>query len=230
MFQQVFRQLDDLAAGRHHLNLRLAGLFHRIHFLERRGDGGCADQQPVIAQDQIILVAEILDQPFALIHVLRLALEIMIGEPLVIARRLLTPGLQPFLDGRNRHPGDGVGMEHAGGVRPVGVDRRMDDEPRRVDHMVGVRNDIAVEIDLHQARRGDFAEMDAIGVQQEMHVRPRHLHGDMGREQIVHPEMGDQPVTGGQIDPHIPFRVRHRHDQIVAPFNYRARTHGVSSL
>jgi hypothetical protein len=56
-------------------------------------DGRAAHQQTVIAQDEIVFVAEIAHQPLALVEILRLALEIVIGEPPVKPRRLLEPGL-----------------------------------------------------------------------------------------------------------------------------------------
>jgi hypothetical protein len=118
-------------------------------------------------------------------------------------------------------------MKHAFRVVPGGMDSGMDHETGRVDDMIGVRNDISVQVDLDQAGGGNFAEMHAIGVEQEMLRGARRTGRNMGGKKIVHAEMGDQPIAGGEIDPHVPFRVRHRRVHICEFSYYRAGAHSL---
>jgi len=79
------------------------------------------------------------------------------------------------------------------------MDRAVNDETGLVDRVVAVLDEVAVEIDLDQARGGDLAEMQPVGVDEEVIIRPRHARRDMGEDEIVHAEMRDQPVTGGKL-------------------------------
>ena len=103
---------------------------------------------------------------------------------------------------------------------------RMDDEARRVDDVVGVLDDVALEVDLDQVRRRHLAEMDPVGIDQEVFLAPGHPRRDMGREQVVHVEMGDEPVTGGEIDADVPFRLGHR-GVVVDTLDHGACAHGL---
>jgi len=45
-------------------------------------------------------------------------------------------------------------------------------------------------------------------IDQELVFRPRHARRDVAQDQIIHAEMGDQPIASREIDPHRPlFRV-----------------------
>ena len=59
---------------------------------------------------------------------------------------------------RNRHAGAGMGVQHAGNVRPRFMNGAVDHIAGNVDGVIGVRlaDDVAFDIDLHQARGGDF--------------------------------------------------------------------------
>jgi hypothetical protein len=100
-------------------------------------------------------------------------------------------------------------MKHAAGILAHLVDRRMDGKARRVDAVGALRELVAVEVDFHQAGSGDFVEHQAVGIDQEVMLRPRHTGGDMGVDQIVPAIMRDQAIAGGEVDPLAPFRIRH---------------------
>ena len=89
---------------------------------------------------------------------------------------------------------------------------------RAVDHVAGVvhgivviglQHDFALEIDLHEARGVDLVEEEAVGIDEEMLLRPRHPRGDVGVDHVGHAVMRDEPVAGGEIDPRLPFLGAH---------------------
>ena len=65
--------------------------------------------------------------------------------------------------------------------------------------------DVAVVVDLEQARRGDLLVEQAVGVDQEGIVLARHPHRDVVGDQVGHAVEVDQPVAGGEIDTSLPF-------------------------
>src|SRR3954447_20129706 len=83
------------------------------------------------------------------------------------------------------------------------VHRAVDDEAGLVDGLIGAPDDVAVEVDLDQARGGDLAEMQTVGIDEEMVGRTWYARRDMGEDEIVHAEMRDQPIAGGEFDAHL---------------------------
>src|SRR5256885_1387845 len=55
----------------------------------------------------------------------------------------------------------------------------------------------------------DLVEQHAVGVDQELVGLARHARRDVGEDQVVPAEVGDQPVGGGQLDAGLPFLGRH---------------------
>ena len=75
-------------------------------------------------------------------------------------------------------------VDDAERVRHGGVDRAVDHEAGRIDRVVGVPDDLAVEVDLHQIRGGDFAVVQAERVDQEVMLRTRHAHRDVVEDHL----------------------------------------------
>ena len=146
-------------ARRHCVDLRAAGHFELVHGVERLADRRPAGQQPVVAQDQRIVRAEILHDPLALIEIDRRPLIGVITDMAMEADAGLVEGQQPALHRRDRHPCARMRVQHAFHVGARLVDGAVDDVARFVDAVIGVGlvQDVAFEIDLHEARRGDLA-------------------------------------------------------------------------
>ncbi len=76
---------------------------------------------------------------------------------------------------RDRHPRHSVGMRNAIDVMARHVDRAVNDEARRVHAVVGcVEQDVAVDIDLDEARCVDLLIEQTIGIDEKLVVRARH--------------------------------------------------------
>ena len=86
-----------------------------------------------------------------------------------------------------------------------GVDRKA----RRIDEIGRLLNNCAVQIHLDQGRRRDFFEEDAVGVDQEVMVRARDAHRDVGEDRIVPAVQRDQSVKCGELNTRRPFLFRH---------------------
>jgi len=86
------------------------------------------------------------------------------------------------------------------------VDGAVDHVARDVDAVIGVwlPNDVALQVDLHQARRGDFLIKQAIEVDEQV-LGAGNTSGDMIVDEIRHSVVVDQPVAGGEVDPGLPF-------------------------
>jgi hypothetical protein len=82
-------------------------------------------------------------------------------------------------------------------------------KPARFTWYGRLLEDVAVDVDLDQARGGDLLAEVAIGVDQELVVLARHPHRDVVVDQVGPAVMGDQPVGGGQFDPRLPLLVAH---------------------
>ena len=65
-------------------------------------------------------------------------------------------------------------VQHALHLGTAVVDGAVDDEAGRVDVVLGLHQRPALVIDLDQAGGRDLVEQHAVGVDQEVSVRPRH--------------------------------------------------------
>ena len=145
-------------AGRERLDLRLAGALEEIDFEERLADRFADRERAVVAKDHRALVAEIGDDPLALVEVDGDALIIVIGDLVADQHRGLGQRHQPVAMRADRLAVRRVQVDHRMGVLARHVQRRMDgeaggigDERRRLDRM-------AVHVDLDQARGGHLLE------------------------------------------------------------------------
>ena len=91
----------------------------------------------------------------------------------------------------------------------------MNGEASGVDAVGAFGELVAVEINLHQTRCGDFVEHQAIGVDQKMMLRPRDPRRNVSVDQIVPAVMRDQAIACGEIDPLVPFSLGHIRGQFL---------------
>ena len=149
---------------------------------------------------------EIAHQPLALVEIDRRALVVVVADVAVEADRGLRQRQQPALHRRDRHAGARVGVQHAGNVRPRLVDRAVDHIAGVVDAVVGVglADDVAVDIDLDQARRGDLLVEQPVEIDQQV-LGAGNARRDVVVDQVGHAVGIDQPVAGREIDPGLPL-------------------------
>ena len=96
-------------------------------------------------------------------------------------------------------------MQYAVRILPCGMDRAVNGEARRIDLVRRVHDLVAVEIDLHQAGRGDLVEGHPVRVDQEMMLAARNAGREMREYEIVPAEMRDQPIGGRERHALLPF-------------------------
>ena len=161
---------------------------------KRKGLGNIAPgrQQAVVAQNQHRMIGDRLLQAFALVHVERDALVIVVAEPVVEPHRPLRQRKEALFQRSDRDVPLGVGVYDALDVRPAQIDRAMDDDPG-VDRLVFGRLDqmAVADVDLQQVRSGDLVEHQPRRVDQHLVGMARYPRRIMGQHQIVPTEMLD---------------------------------------
>ncbi len=164
--------------------------------------GGAAGEQAVVAHDQRVVRPEVLDDALALVEIDRRSLVVVIADMADEADRGLRQRQQAAFHRRHRDAGAGVGVQHACDLRPRLVDRAVDHVAGLVDAVVGVGlpDDLALDVDLHQARGGDLLVEQAVEIDQQVILGAGNARGDVVVDQVGHPVRVDQPVAGGEID------------------------------
>ncbi len=157
----------------------------------------------MVAQDQRRLVAEVADQSRALVEIEGDALVVVVADPIVEHRRMLVDVQQAFLQAGDGDAGAGMRVQDAVDLRPRHVHGAVDDEAGVVHGITGVLDDVALVVDLDQARRGDLVEHHPIGIDEEMLGLARHPRRDVREDEIVHAEMGDEAIARGERDAHL---------------------------
>ena len=137
-------------------------------------DARAARQQPVIAKDHGVVAAQVLHQALLLAAIEGGALVVVVAEAGQHEQRVLGDRQQPRALGGHRDAGSRVRVQHALGVVPGGVDGAVDHEAGRVHRKRRVHDLLAVEVDLDQAGGADLVEEDAVGVDEELVLGPRH--------------------------------------------------------
>ena len=83
-----------------------------------------------------------------------------------------------------------------GHLTTVDMHGAVDHEARRVDAEAGrVVDDLAVERHLHERRRLDLGEEEAVGVDEEVPVLPRHACGNVRVDEVGQSEVRGEPVA-----------------------------------
>ena len=160
-------------AGRQRHDLRLARALEIIEADEAFADILADRERAVVAQDHRVLVAEVGDQPLALVEVDRDAFIIVEGDVAADQHRGLGQRQQPVAMRRHRLARGRVEMHHRMRVLARHVDRRMDGEAGRVGDERRRLDRIAVDVDLDQRGGGHLLEHQIVRVEQEMMLRAR---------------------------------------------------------
>ena len=174
---------------------------------ERFRQGPAHHEDAVVFQEHDALVAEMLDQPLALLRTHRHPLEIMIGDPADEVARIEIRRAQAALKRADRHAGGGVGVHDAVRIGQMPVEQRVLDKPRLVDAVRAVVELVAVDVDLDEAGGGHLAEMQPERVDQERARLPRHVDGDMVVDHLRPAEHVEHAVAGGEFGPRLPLFV-----------------------
>ena len=150
---------------------------------------------------------EVGDDALTLVEVDRRPFVVMIADVPDETDRGLRQRQEPARHRRHRHAGAGVGVQHALHFGPRLVDRAVDHVAGFVDAVVGVGlpDDVALYVDLDQARGGDLLVDHAVEVDEEMILRARDARRDVIVDQVGHAVLVDQAIAGGEIDACLPF-------------------------
>ncbi len=115
-------------------------------------------------------------------------------------------GSKSALHRRHRHPGRGVGVGDAVDVVAGGMDGAVDHEPRTVDTVIrGVEQNVAIEVDLNQARRRDLLIQHAVWVDEELPILPRNAARNVVGGHFGHAIHLGQPVGGRELHACLPL-------------------------
>src|ERR1700732_218023 len=206
-----YRRVDGIGGRAQHAGAHLhgAGPLQVEHALEGGRDRAADRQRAVIAQQHVVLVAEVPLQARAFVVVEGYAFIIVIGE--IESDKLcgLVERLQSFHAACHRSAVGRVQMKHTAGVLANLVDCRVNREAGRVDAVGALCELVAVEIDLDEAGSGNFVEHQPVWVDQEMMLRTWPPRRNMRVDQIVPAVMRDEAVAGGKIDALAPLGIRH---------------------
>ena len=91
-------------------------------------------------------------------------------------------------------------VQHAMGVFASGMHGTVDIETGRIDRVRGCHDLATGEVDLDQAGGGDLLEEHAVGIDQEVILRPGDAGRDVSEHQVVPTVQRHQPIACGEID------------------------------
>jgi hypothetical protein len=112
---------------------------------------------------------------------------------------------QPAVLRGHAHAVQGVRVQHALRVVASLMDGAVDDEAGRVDRERRILDLVAVEVDLHEARRGDLVEEDAVGIDEELILGAGHAQRDVREDEVFPAEHRAGAIRGCEVDARRPF-------------------------
>ncbi len=168
-----------------------------------------ARERAVVAQNHHVFLPEMRNQPRALIEIERDAFVVVVYGIVVQKERSLADRQQPLLLRRYGNAGVRVQVQHALHILAHRVHGAMNSEAGRVNFIRRGADDVSVEIDLYQRRRGDFAEHHPVRIDQEMLLRPRNGRRDVGIYKIVPTVARDQTIASGEANSRFPLGIGH---------------------
>ena len=112
---------------------------------------------------------------------------------------------QAVLQRRGGHAGAGVGVHDAlvDGVRHV--DGGVDHESGAVYRVVRLTHHVSVDVDPHEARGGNLLVAESVGIDEERRRFARNAYCQVPVDELGPPEVLDEPVRGGELDPELAF-------------------------
>lgn len=141
-----FRHAQNAAGLRRHLHR--AGTFEEVDHCERLAHAAAHGQDVVVAEDHCVSCPEVRHETGPLVLVQRHALEVVVGDLAIQQHGRLVQRQQTLLLTCDTRSGDCMQMDDALGVRPGGVDCRVDGEAGRVHRVGELLNLVPVQIDL----------------------------------------------------------------------------------
>jgi hypothetical protein len=195
------RRRHQLRAAGEGCDLRLARPLEMHHEVERIVNGRPAHQQAVIAQDHRVVRAEVAHEPCLLGQVERDAFVVVVADGVCEAHGVLRERQEPVTLRRDGESGRRVRVHDARDVVPRAVHGAVDHEARRIDAEAGrVVDDLAVERHLHERRRLDLGEEEAVGVDEEVPVLSRHACGNVRVDEVGQAEVRGEPIACREVD------------------------------
>ena len=127
----------------------------------------------------------------------------------VEADRCLRQRQKAALHRRDGHAGARMRVQYAGNVGPRFVNSAVDYVTGLVDVVVGIGlpDDVAVDVDLHQARGCDLLVEQAVEIDQEVVLGAGNARRDVVIDEVGHPVFVYQAVAGREFKPRLPFFV-----------------------
>ena len=205
------RRVQRAVAGED-VDLDPARVLEPVDQVERLRDARAAREETVVVQDHRVALAEVAHEALLLAAVERRALVVVVREVAVEAHGRLRQRHQAFRQRAHRDARPGVRVNDAHDVVARLVHRAVDDVAGRVHRVVEavrLRDHVAGEVDLDQAGGGDLLVQHAVGVDQDVVLRPGDARGDVVVDEVGHAVARDQPVARGEVDAHVPFGRAH---------------------
>ena len=150
LLADLLRRNDQIGAHGQSRDLHLASEVEVEHQAKGFGDAATDREQPVIAQDEPAVGAEVANDALALIEIERDPLVIVNAEAPVILERDLADRQERVLHRGSRHASPRVGVDDAGRVMTRQVNGAVDGEAGGIPAMRAVVDLAAVHVDLHQ--------------------------------------------------------------------------------
>jgi hypothetical protein len=158
----------------------------------------------MVPQHQERALAEVGDEPRLLVVAQRDAFVVVVREVGEDEDRLLRDRQDPALLRRHRDAVERMRVHHALHVVARRMHRAVDREPGRVDRELRLLQHVAGDVDLDQARSRDLVEHQAVRIDEEV-LGPGDLRRDVGEDEIVPAEQGDEAIRRGEIDAGLPL-------------------------
>ena len=98
-----------------------------------------------------------------------------------------------------------MNVHHAVRVGLRGMNGAMEREAGRVDRPVAGADEPAFEVDLDQVRRGDFAVVQAEGVDEKVRLGPGHAQRNVVVDELAPAQVRKDAVSGGELHARVPF-------------------------
>jgi hypothetical protein len=159
----------------------------------------------MIAQHQVVLLAQVRDQTRLLVIAQGDALVVVVSQVLQNENGLLREGQNAILLRRHGDAVQGVGVQYALDIVTRAVNGAVNGEARRIDRPGAVAHFVSLHVDFDQAGSGDLIEHHAVGIDEKVEFGSRHAGGDVGEDQVIPMEMRDQPIGGSQVDANCPL-------------------------
>ena len=173
----------------------------------------------MVAEDHRHARTEVFDQTRLLVEIQRHAFVIVIADVTGQTHGVLRDRQETMFLRGDTDAGGGMRVDHAVDLRAAAMHGAMNHIAGLIDTQARrIINDFTLGGDLDQIRGGDFVPQQAESVNQKVMLFTGHARRDMRVDEVGHTKVRSQPVTGGEIDAHLPLlradaAVQRRHAQ-----------------